>query len=161
MSSGVVQIYYGDGHGKSTAALGNAIHAASEGKNVIVIQFLKGKMEKELEFLQRLEPEIKFFRFSKSDAPFDELGEDEKKEESINLKNGLTYGKKVVSTGACDMIIFDEILGLLDHKVITIEDIRSMMECRPEEMDIIFTGRILQDGVREFADEIYNIAPEK
>lgn len=161
MSSGVVQIYYGDGHGKSTAALGNAIHAASEGKNVIVIQFLKGKMEKELEFLQRLEPEIKFFRFSKSDAPFDELGEDEKKEESINLKNGFNYGKKVISTGACDMIIFDEILGLLDHKVITIEDIRSMMECRPEEMDIIFTGRILQDGVREFADEIYNIAPEK
>ena len=161
MSSGVVQIYYGDGHGKSTAALGNAIHAASEGKNVIVIQFLKGKMEKELEFLQRLEPEIKFFRFSKSDAPFDELGEDEKKEESINLKNGFNYGNKVVSTGACDMIIFDEILGLLDHKVITIEDIRSMMECRPEEMDIIFTGRILQDGVREFADEIYNIAPEK
>ena len=161
MSSGVVQIYYGDGHGKSTAALGNAIHAASEGKNVIVIQFLKGQMEKELEFLQRLEPEIKFFRFSKSDAPFDELGEDEKKEESINLKNGFNYGKKVVSTGACDMIIFDEILGLLDHKVITIEDIRSMMECRPEEMDIIFTGRILQDGVREFADEIYNIAPEK
>lgn len=161
MSSGVVQIYYGDGHGKSTAALGNAIHAASEGKNVIVIQFLKGKMEKELEFLQRLEPEIKFFRFSKSDAPFDELGEDEKKEESINLKNGFNYGKKVVSTGACDMIIFDEILGLLDHKVITIEDIRSMMECRPEEMDIIFTGRILQDGIREFADEIYNIAPEK
>lgn len=161
MSSGVVQIYYGDGHGKSTAALGNAIHAASEGKNVIVIQFLKGKMEKELEFLQRLEPEIKFFRFSKSDAPFDELGEDEKKEESINLKNGFNYGKKVVSTGACDMIIFDEILGLLDHKVITIEDIRSMMEFRPEEMDIIFTGRILQDGVREFADEIYNIAPEK
>ena len=161
MSSGVVQIYYGDGHGKSTAALGNAIHAASEGKNVIVIQFLKGKMEKELEFLQRLEPEIKFFRFSKSDAPFDELGEDEKNEESINLKNGFNYGKKVVSTGACDMIIFDEILGLLDHKVITLEDIRSMMECRPEEMDIIFTGRILQDGVREFADEIYNIAPEK
>ena len=91
MSSGVVQIYYGDGHGKSTAALGNAIHAASEGKSVIVIQFLKGKMEKELEFLQRLEPEIKFFRFSKSDAPFDELGADEKKEESINLKNGFNY----------------------------------------------------------------------
>ena len=128
MSSGVVQIYYGDGHGKSTAALGNAIHAASEGKNVIVIQFLKGKMEKQLEFLQRLEPEIKFFRFSKSDAPFDELGEDEKKEESINLKNGFNYGKKVVSTGACDMISFDEILVLLDHKVITLEDILSMME---------------------------------
>ena len=161
MSSGVIQIYYGEGHGKSTAALGNAIHAASEGKQVTVIQFLKGRMEKEQEFLMRLEPEIKFFRFSKSDAPYDELCEEEKKEESINLKNGFNYGKKVMATGACDVLIFDEILGLLDQKVVTFEDIRCMMECRPEEMDVIFTGRVLTDEIRELADEIYNITPEK
>lgn len=161
MSNGVVQIYYGEGHGKSTAALGNAIHAASEGKSVIVIQFLKGKMEQEYEFLQRLEPEIKFFRFSKLDAPFDELDDAAKQEEIINLKNGFNYGKKVISTGACDMVILDEILGLVDHKVITIEDIQSMMECKPEEMSVIFTGRVLGEEIREFADEIYNIAPEK
>lgn len=161
MSSGVIQIYYGEGHGKSTAALGSAIHAASEGKQVIVIQFLKGRMEKEQEFLMRLEPESKFFRFSKSDAPYDELCEEEQKEESINLKNGFNYGKKVMATGACDVLIFDEILGLLDQKVVTFEEIRGMMECRPEEMDVIFTGRVLTDEMRELADEIYNIAPEK
>lgn len=159
MSKGVVQIYYGEGHGKSTAALGSAIHTASEGKSAVVIQFLKGKVEKE--FLNRLEPEIKFFRFSKSDAPFDELTEEEQKEEFINLKNGFNYGKKVVSTGACDMLVLDEILGLLDQKVITIDDIRELLAARPEEMTVIFTGRILEDDIREFADEIYNIAPEK
>ena len=45
MSEGVVQIYYGEGHGKSTAALGNAIFAAGAGKNCVVIQFLKSKRE--------------------------------------------------------------------------------------------------------------------
>ena len=58
MDRGVIQVYYGEGHGKSTAAIGNAIRIASEGKSVIIIQFLKGKNENELTFLSRLEPEI-------------------------------------------------------------------------------------------------------
>ena len=57
MDAGRVQIYYGEGRGKSTAALGCALQAASVGKNVFIIQFLKGKMEDESAFLQRLEPE--------------------------------------------------------------------------------------------------------
>ena len=57
MDRGVIQVYYGEGHGKSTAAIGNAIRIASEGKSVIIIQFLKGKNENELTFLSRLEPE--------------------------------------------------------------------------------------------------------
>lgn len=161
MGKGVVQIYYGDGHGKSTAALGNAIQAASKGKSVIAIQFLKSKQESELSFLTRLEPEIKFFRFAKSDFCFDELSEDAKQEEIINLKNGFNYGKKVIATGACDMVVLDEILGLLDHNVISVEDIAAMLESKPEEMTIIFTGRVLPEGLRNWADEIYNIAPEK
>ena len=48
MSKGIIQIYYGEGHGKTTAAFGNAIRAASEGKSVIIIQFLKGKNEYEI-----------------------------------------------------------------------------------------------------------------
>lgn len=59
MDRGVIQVYYGEGHGKSTAAIGNAIRIASEGKSVIIIQFLKGKM-KRTDILSRLEPEIKY-----------------------------------------------------------------------------------------------------
>lgn len=161
MEKGTVQIYYGEGHGKSTAALGNAIQAASNGKSVIAIQFLKSRQESEKEFLTRLEPEIKFFRFAKSDAGFDELTEEEQQEERINLKNGFNYGKKVIATGGCDMVVLDEILGLVDQNVISIDEMREMLLAKPEEMTLIFTGRVLKDEIREFADEIYNIAPEK
>ena len=79
----------------------------------------------------------------------------------MNLKNGFNYGKKVVCTGACDLLIMDEILGLLDEGVITMEDIQDLISAKPEEMTIIFTGRVLPDAMRSIADEIYNIAPEK
>ncbi len=161
METGTILIYYGEGHGKSTAALGNAIQAACDGKSVIAIQFLKSRQESEKEFLTRLEPEIKFFRFAKSDSSFDDLTEGEQQEERINLKNGFNYGKKVIATGACDMVVLDEILGLVDQNVISIDDIREMLSAKPEDMTLIFTGRVLKDEIREFADEIYNIAPEK
>jgi cob(I)alamin adenosyltransferase len=157
----MIQVYYGEGHGKSTAALGIAIQAACNGKSVIAIQFLKGKLENEKEYLTRLEPEIKFFRFAKSDVCFDELSEEEQNEERINLKNGFNYGKKVIATGACDMVVLDEFLGLVDQKIITVEDIREMISVKPEDMTLILTGRVLTDEIRQMADEIYNIAPEK
>ena len=55
MENGAVQIYYGEGHGKTNVAIGSAICAACDGKQAVVIQFLKGK--KEPEFLKKLEPE--------------------------------------------------------------------------------------------------------
>lgn len=161
MKKGVVQIYYGDGHGKSTAALGSAIHAASDGMSIIVIQFLKSRQESERVFYSRLEPEIKFFRFAKLDPSYDELSSEEKKEEAINLRNGFQYGKKVVATGAGDVVVLDEVLGLLDQGLITGEDIRELVEAKPEDMTLIFTGRKLDDEIRRYADEIYRIAPEK
>lgn len=161
MSKGIVQIYYGEGHGKSTAAIGNAIRAASDGKSVIIIQFLKGKNEKALQFLGRLEPEIKVFRFEKSVERFEKLSESEKQEEIMNLRNGFHYGKKVVTTGACDMLILDEVLGIIDEKVISPAEMLELFAGKPEDMTVICTGRVLDEGIRKHADEIYNIAPEK
>ena len=66
MSTGKIQVYYGEGRGKTSAALGYAIHEASKGESVIVIQFLKQKDEDEISCLGRLEPEIRLFRFQKS-----------------------------------------------------------------------------------------------
>lgn len=161
MNKGVVQIYYGKGHGKSTAAMGSAILTASQGKEVVLIQFMKGKAENEEEFLARLEPEIKCFRFAKSDEPYEELTEEEQKEECINLRNGFNYGKKAAAIGECDLLILDEILGLLDEKVVTLEEVTELVNAKPDEMNIIFTGRVLPEAMRDLADEIYNIESEK
>lgn len=161
MNDGVIQFYYGEGHGKTTAAIGSAVQAASEGKEAIVIQFLKAKHDNENEFFKRLEPEIKYFNFTKADVCYLDLDEEKQKEEAFNLQNGFNYGRKVIQTGACDLIVLDEILGLADLKIITIEEIRRMLSSVPDNMTVICTGRVLNDRLRDLADEIYNIASEK
>lgn len=161
MNEGVVQIYYGEGHGKSTAAIGSAIQNAALGRETVIIQFLKGRNETENDFFIRLEPEIKCFNFAKSEISYEELDDAGRQEELMNLKNGFNYSKKVISTGACDMIVLDEVLGLVDEHVITVDEIKELIQAKPDDMTVICTGRVLDDRLRPLADEIYNIAPEK
>ena len=86
MAEGCIYIYTGDGRGKSPAAIGRAVQAAVEGKRVVIIQFLKGKGLEDSDFLRRMEPEIKLFRFEKSDSNFVELPEEKKQEEIQNTE---------------------------------------------------------------------------
>ena len=81
MKRGMLQIYYGEGQGKTSAALGNAIRYASAGKTVCIVQFMKGQLS--TSYLSRLEPEIKIFRFEKSETDFVALSEDKKQESSM------------------------------------------------------------------------------
>lgn len=111
MKEGKLQIYCGNGKGKTTAAIGQAIREASKGCSVFIVQFLKGKQEEEISFIKRLEPEIKLFRFQKREEAFENLTEQEKEEEIPNLKNGLNFARKVLATGECDVLILDEVLG--------------------------------------------------
>lgn len=157
MNQGMIHIYSGDGHGKTPAAWGEALQAASEGKEVVIIQFLKCRGLQDSEFLKRLEPEIKFFRFEKSQAEFKSLSDAEKAEEVMNMKNGLNFGKKVLATGGCDLLILDEVLGLIDVGIISVEDLKTMIEAKQEETTLIMTGIQLSDEVCALADEVSKI----
>lgn len=161
MGQGLVHIYSGDGHGKSPAALGKAVLSAAAGDSVVIIQFLKEKGVNDSEFISRLEPEIKIFRFEKSDVNFEELSEEKKTEEVINIKNGLNFAKKVLTTGECDLLILDEVLGLIDNGIITAEDLKTLLEARDDETDIIMTGISLNDEVCMLADEVSRIETMK
>ena len=158
MATGSVQVYYGAGRGKSPAALGRAIRAAAEGKTVFIIQFLKGKSDEGMEFLKRLEPEIKFFRFEEY---FSELSEEEQLEEVKNIKNGINFAKKVLTTGECDLVILDEVLGLVDHGLIDVEELKTLIGAKLDDTDLIMTGWVLSDELRPYIDEIYHLIPEK
>ena len=161
MGSGRVQIYYGDGRGKSTAALGCALQAATAGKNVFLIHFLKGKMADESAFMQRLEPEIKIFHFEKSEGRYEELSDQEKTEENRNIKNGVNFARKVLLNDECSLLVLDELLGVIDHAVVTKEDVQALFEAKAEETQIIVTGRKLPEYLRDMADEIYQFQTEK
>ena len=138
MANGMVYIYAGDGRGKSPAAIGRAVQAAVAGKNVVIIQFLKGRGLEDSDFLRRMEPEIKLFRFEKSDENFEQLPEEKKREEIVNIKNGMNFAKKVLATGECDLLILDEVLGLIEKEIITVEDLKNMLVCR-EDTSVILT----------------------
>ncbi len=160
MGKGLIHIYTGDGRGKSPAAIGRAVQAAAEGKSVVLIQFLKGKGLGDSEFVKRMEPEIKLFHFEKSDENFEQLSEEKKQEEIQNIKNGINYSKKVLSTGECDLLILDEVLGLVEKNIISVEELKTVLECRGET-DVILTGINLKDEICMLADEVSKIETVK
>ena len=164
MNTGRIEVICGsDGSGKTAMAFGKALYALSQQKQVIVIQFLKGcgKRQDSPDIFKRLEPELKVFRFEKSDHYYESLTPDEKEEECCNIKNGLNYARKVLTTGECDLLILDEIFGLVDYNIITIEELMDLIAVKKDSMDLILTGRNLPDEVREIADCVYSIQREK
>lgn len=157
-----LQVYCGSGRGKTTAAIGQAIKEASRGKSVFIVQFLKGRQQpEEISFVQRLEPEIKLFRFQRREAGFMELTPKEREEEIMNMKNGLCFAKKVLSTGECDVLILDEILGLLEFGIATSEDISALLDEASDDTDLIFTGVTVSPEIMEWADCVYQVSALK
>ena len=78
MKKGMIYIYSGEGHGKSPAANGRALQTACRGEDVVIIRFLKGRGLSNSEYVKRLEPEIKIFRFEKSDENFRSISDESK-----------------------------------------------------------------------------------
>ena len=161
MRKGMIQIYSGEGHGKSPAALGRAVQTACRGEDVVIIQFLKGRGLTNSEFVKRLEPEIKIFRFEKADLDYAELTQEKKAEENFNIKNGINFAKKVLATGECDLLILDEILGLIDNGIITVEELKNLLDARDEDTSVILTGIFANEEICMLADEVSRIETVK
>lgn len=156
MKDSMIQVICGPGKGKTASALGRGGSALIRGKNVIMVQFLKGSMDSDnMEVLKRLEPEFKLFRFEKSPMVFDRLSDEEKEEARINIRNGLNFSKKVLVTGECDILILDEILGILDEGIITLEELCALItQARQSEAELIMTGTVYPAALDEWVDEV-------
>ena len=79
----------------------------------------------------------------------------------MNIKNGFNYAKKVVSTSADALIVLDELLGLLDLHLVELSEVKELLESRGEDVTVVCTGRVLDEGIKALADEIYNIESHK
>ena len=157
MERELTEVYCGNGKGKTALAIGQSIREAVQGKSVIVIQFLKGCEKRSLDFLEDLDNlDFKIFRFEKRDCCYEQLTE-----EGSNILNGLNFARKVVVTQECDFLLLDEILGLLDRGIVTVDAIIDILKQKDESMHIVMTGWNVPEELKPYVDTITTLNSEE
>jgi cob(I)alamin adenosyltransferase len=148
----MIQVYTGDGKGKTTAALGLAIRALGAGLKVYLCQFIKGKNYCELKSLRKFRPNLVIEQFgrgcfiNKPGAVDCELAQ-----------KGLKKVRQLLSENRFDLIILDEINVALELKLVEAEEVLKIMEKLPPKTELVLTGRNAPDEVIARADLVSRI----
>lgn len=158
MRKGKIYLYYGEGKGKTTLAIGQGMRAVSGGLSVVMVQFLDYNNNSEYVTLKRMEPEFRAFRFEKKRESIEKADENEIKNE-INL--AFNFSKKILETGESEMLILDGIIDAVTSGFIDETELAEVLEKRSSYMDIIITGSKMCPLVADCADYIYTINVEK
>ena len=151
-SQGYIQIYTGNGKGKTTAAIGQAVRAAGFGLKTYIAQFMKEFPYNELESLKHLNDWITIEQFGGDEFVYKkELpGEDEIKKAA----KGLNAVKKNMLSGEYNIIIVDEVCVSIYFGLFSANDVLKIIEQKPKNVELILTGRYCPNEVLEKADLI-------
>ncbi|WP_291571938.1 cob(I)yrinic acid a,c-diamide adenosyltransferase [Clostridium sp. UBA4548] len=152
LSKGYIQIYTGDGKGKTTAAVGLATRAAGNEYMVTMVQFLKGGATGELHSAKRLDPYFNIYRFEKPRGFFWTLNEEQKAELKEEIQEAYNFCLKQLEDKTCDILIMDEVMGALSNKLLTEEQILHLMDKKPEDIELVMTGRNVPERIVEKAN---------
>ena len=158
---GLVHIYTGDGKGKTTAAVGLGIRAWGRGMKVLMVQFLKGLESGELITIRGLgdgfvvnsgEPMRKFTW---------NMNETELEQAAALQKQQLEYAWNEIKTEQWDLLILDEIMAAITTGMVPLDNVLSLIESKPEKLEIVMTGRNAPDRLVEAADYVSEIREVK
>lgn len=139
LGKGYVQVYTGNGKGKTTAAMGLAFRAMGRGLKTYIGQFAKGQHYSELESA-KITPYITIEQYGQKE--FLHLMDSGPTEEYIQMaRKGLKKAKEAMLSGEYDIIIFDEINVANKYNLISTEEMLDIIKNKPDGVEIIFTGR--------------------
>ena len=145
---GYIQIYTGNGKGKTTAALGLALRAAGAGKKVFFAQFVKGQIYSEVKALQMYMPMVEIKQYGLScfirDTPT--LADIEM------AKEGFKEVSEIILSGKYDIVVLDEANIAIFYKLFSANELIAVLKQKPEETEIIITGRYAAPELIEVAD---------
>lgn len=154
----MIQVYTGDGKGKTTAALGQALRAIGHGMNVFMIQFLKGRTYGELMACERCLPDLTIVMSGRDE--FVKKGEPE--EVDLRLaREGLELARRVVAEGKHQMLILDEINVAVDYGLLDLPEVLDFLRSCPREMEVVCTGRYAPQELIELADLVSEVREVK
>ena len=145
---GYIQIYTGDGKGKTTAALGLALRAAGHGKKTYIAQFMKGQSYGELKSIQRID-EITIAQFGKDTF----IHINQATAQDIQMaRDGLDQATQAMNSGDYQIIILDEINMAVYFKLLTVDEVLEFIKQKPVEIELILTGRRAPEQFIKIAD---------
>jgi cob(I)alamin adenosyltransferase len=151
LKNGLIIVLTGNGKGKTTAAMGQALRAVGHGLKVLMLQFIKGTWNYgELESIKKLDPDFKIkplgkgFVRSKSKLSNNEAIE--------NINQSWEQAEKDIFSDKYDMVILDEINYVIDFGLLPVDKILTLLDKKPKRLHIILTGRNAHKKVIERAD---------
>jgi cob(I)alamin adenosyltransferase len=155
---GLVQIFTGNGKGKTTAALGTVIRAAGHGLKVFIISFMKGDYAYgEYKALSQF-PNIEVSKFGlRSFVDPANI----KPEEREQAKAALATARDAIMSGEYDLVVMDEVNVALGWNLIETEDVIKLIEDKPPNVELILTGRYTDNRLIEMADLVTEMVKVK
>ena len=150
LKRGYIQVYTGDGKGKTTAALGLAFRAVGHGMRVFIIQFMKGSIfYGELKTAEMLSPYVTIVQMGREEF----VDRNNPDPEDIRLaQEGLELAKEIMRKNQHDILILDELNVALDFGLVSLEQVLELLDNKPEDMELVLTGRYAHPEVVKRAD---------
>lgn len=155
LNIGMVQVYTGNGKGKTTASLGLALRSIGHGYKVFMLQFMKGSKDYgELQAVEKFLPNLIIVQSGLETF----VNKENIAQADIDLaRQGLETAQKVIKEGYYDLVILDEINVALDFKLIDLEEVLKIIKNKPPHVELILTGRYAPKEIIEHADLVSEI----
>jgi cob(I)alamin adenosyltransferase len=150
LGKGYVQVYTGNGKGKTTAALGLAFRAMGRGLKTYIGQFMKGQFYGELKAAGMVPGNITIEQYGKD--TFIHVKSPPNAEDVQLAKAGLAKAKEAIHSGKYDIVVLDEITTAHFFQLISLEEMMELIAEKPDGLELIFTGRYAPQELKDEAD---------
>jgi cob(I)alamin adenosyltransferase len=145
---GYIQVYTGNGKGKTTAAFGLALRAVGAGKKVYFAQFVKGKIYSEIKAIRKYVPDITIKQFGRGCF----IVKEPTSEDIRTARKGLEAVAEIIGSRKYDLIVLDEATIAIYYELFSVDELIGVLLRKPEETEVIITGRYAPGKLVDFAD---------
>ncbi|MHA1309568.1 MAG: cob(I)yrinic acid a,c-diamide adenosyltransferase [Candidatus Helarchaeota archaeon] len=147
LSKGIVQVYFGTGKGKTTAALGQGLRSAGHGFKIYMIQFMKGNVK-----YGELNAVKKFDNFTIEQFGSPELIAVPDEFDMSEGERALKRAEEIITSDDYDIVILDEAGVACDMGIIDVDKLINILDKKPPLVEVIITGRMMHPKLLEYAD---------
>lgn len=156
---GLVQIYYGDGKGKTTAAFGLAFRCAGWGRKVVIAQFLKSGAGGEVKAAERF-PELTVLRTKDIHKFTFQMNDEEKAATAVNCQDLFRQATALAAEQQARLLVLDEVIDAT-YGFLPMEELCAWLDSRPEGLEVVITGHSIPQELADRADYISHVVKEK